>query len=542
MKLPPRYEALHRLGQGGGGEVWAVRDRVQGTRCALKVLAKDAGELELVALVREAVALSGLEGLGVPRVLAFGSLEDHRRYMVRELVEGRSLEEIFDQPSAAEWLEPLAQAADQLTALHRAGLLHGDVKPANVIASSRRGTLVDLGLAAPLREGGTLARGLTPKYAAPELLQGEPLTVRAEVYALAATLAEGLARRGSELGDESRMALAKVAARGKDDDPQKRHPSTSELASAMRLAAKLPPHEEAEPAWPVVGIDAFSEKLASAARALERGRLLVVKGDRGSGRTTLLRRVAWTLGIEGRSVVLADKPRTDVTWRDAIALQLAGHAPSQTVIVIDDAETLDEGALALVREAAKGGARVVATAPILEGAKMDLAVPPLDQASAEDLLLRAMPSLPRALVKQLADRSGRKPGVMRAAVRALAGRAVVSEGDIEEALEEAPGHLQNATPEQTLARVERLVEIGQLAQAESQLAAIDFAGSSREMQVRAAIAEARVRTGRGEATLAVSVLEKVMPAADGDAASRAWNVAMSRALLRVGRFQDAVNA
>ncbi|HEY2367589.1 MAG TPA: sigma 54-interacting transcriptional regulator, partial [Polyangiaceae bacterium] len=107
--------------------------------------------------------------------------------------------------------------------------------------------------------------------------------------------------------------------------------------------------------------------------------------------------------------------------------------------------------------------------------------------------------------------------------------------------EEAPGHLQNATPEQTLARVERLVEIGQLAQAESQLAAIDFAGSSREMQVRAAIAEARVRTGRGEATLAVSVLEKVMPA-DGDAASRAWNVAMSRALLRVGRFQDAVNA
>ncbi len=166
--LPPRYEALHRLGQGGGGEVWAVRDRVLGTRCALKVLAKDAGELELVALVREAVALSGLEGLGVPRVLAFGSLEGGRRYMVRELVEGRSLDEIFDQSSldktnTRQWLEPLADAADQLTALHRAGLLHGDVKPANVIVSAdHRGTLVDLGLAAPLRDGGTRARGLTP--------------------------------------------------------------------------------------------------------------------------------------------------------------------------------------------------------------------------------------------------------------------------------------------------------------------------------------------------------------------------------------------
>ncbi len=539
--------------------MWAVRDRVLGTRCALKVLAKDAGELELVALVREAVALSGLEGLGVPRVLAFGALEDKRRYMVRELVEGRSLEEVFEQSSAlsknaTEWLEPLAQAADQLTALHRAGLLHGDVKPANVIAStdpakpgrrdsnaSSRGTLVDLGLAAPLREGGTLARGLTPKYAAPELLQGEPLTVRAEVYALAATLAEGLARRGSELADEPRMALAKVAARGTDDDPQKRWPSTSEIASAMRLAAKLTPHEEAEPAWPVVGIDAFSEKLASAARGLERARLLVVKGDRGAGRTTLLRRVAWTLGIEGRSVVLAEKPRTEMSWRDAIALELAGHAPPQTVIVIDDAETLEEGARELVREAVKGGARVVATAPILEGPITELAVPPLDQASAEDLLLRAMPSLPRALVKHLAERAGRKPGVMRAAVRALAGRAVVSESDIEEALEEAPGHSKNATPEQTLARVERLVDLGRLVQAQSELAAIDFAGSSREMKMRAAIAEARVRTGRGEPTQALSVLEKVTPA-DGDSSSRAWNVAMSRALLRVGRFQDAANA
>jgi len=529
--------------------VWAVRDRVLGTRCALKVLAKDAGELELVALVREAVALSGLEGLGVPRVLAFGALEDKRRYMVRELVEGRSLEEIFDQSSVAsdakEWLEPLAQAADQLTALHRAGLLHGDVKPANVIASSSRGTLVDLGLAAPLREGGTLARGLTPKYASPELLQGEPLTVRAEVYALAATLAEGLARRGSELDDEARMALAKVALRGKDDDPQKRYPSTSEIASAMRLAAKLPKHEEAEPAWPVVGIDAFSEKLAAAARALEQGELLVVKGDRGSGRTTLLRRVAWTLGIEGRSVVLADKPRTEMAWRDAIALELAGQASSQMVIVIDDAETLDEGARELVREAAKAGARVVATANVLDVASTELAVPPLDQASAEDLLLRAMPSLPRALVKHLADRSGRKPGVMRAAVRALAGRAVVSESDIEEALEEAPGHLQNATPEQALARVERLVELGRLVQADSQLAiligSIDFTLSSRELKVRAAIAEARIRTGRGEPSLAVGVLEKVTPN-DADPAARAWYVAMSRALLRVGRFQDAANA
>src|SRR6185436_19103900 len=72
--MPARYEAVARLGKGGGGEVWAVRDRVTAAVLALKVLAEDAGEAEVMALVREAVTLSGLEGLGVPRVLAFGSL------------------------------------------------------------------------------------------------------------------------------------------------------------------------------------------------------------------------------------------------------------------------------------------------------------------------------------------------------------------------------------------------------------------------------------------------------------------------------------
>src|SRR5690606_8823592 len=194
-EFPTRYEALARLGQGGGGEVWAVRDAITGARLALKVLSADASEREMAALVREAAALSGLEGLGVPRVLRFGRLPRTRRpYMVRELVEGRGLDQLIQEGTRlASVLVALTSAADQLTVLHRAGLLHGDVKPANVIVQPHGGaTLVDLGLAAPLREGGALAEGLTPRYAAPELLHGRPLTVRAEVYALGVVLAEAL--------------------------------------------------------------------------------------------------------------------------------------------------------------------------------------------------------------------------------------------------------------------------------------------------------------------------------------------------------------
>ena len=228
--LPARYEPVHRLGAGGGGEVWSVRDRVSGRVLALKVLSAGAGEAEIGALVREAMALSGLEGLGVPRVVAFGTLADGRRYLVRELVEGASLADLLENgggagngagagaEAGARWLEAIASACDQLTIVHRAGLLHGDVKPANIIVGEGgRGTLVDLGLAAPWRDGGTTAQGLTPKYAAPELFQGEPLTVRAEVYALGATLGEALSMRGEELAAAARKALAGVAARATED-------------------------------------------------------------------------------------------------------------------------------------------------------------------------------------------------------------------------------------------------------------------------------------------------------------------------------------
>ena len=92
--------------------------------------------------------------------------------MLRELVEGSSLEDVLQRESSP-WLEAIATACDQLTVVHRAGLLHGDIKPANVIVGADgRGTLVDLGLAAPWRDGGATAQGLTPKYAAPELFQG----------------------------------------------------------------------------------------------------------------------------------------------------------------------------------------------------------------------------------------------------------------------------------------------------------------------------------------------------------------------------------
>src|SRR6188768_3514754 len=242
-ELPQRYEPVRRLGRGGGGEVWAVRDRATGRTYALKLLAEEAEEREMAALVREAVALSGLEGLGVPRVIRFGRMPGSGRpYLVREVVEGESLEALLShRGNARAALEILARAADQLTVLHRAGLLHGDVKPANIIVEPEGAVMfVDLGLAAPWREGGSFAEGLTPRYAAPELFEGKPITVRAEVFALGVLLAEILETGALSLGTDLQAKLSAVADRAMARAPEDRYPSVDELSNDVRRTLGSP--------------------------------------------------------------------------------------------------------------------------------------------------------------------------------------------------------------------------------------------------------------------------------------------------------------
>ncbi len=436
--LPPRYESLSRLGAGGGGEVWSVRDRVSGQVLALKLLSSDAGENEVGALVREAIALSGLEGLGVPRVVAFGALHGGRRYMLRELVLGSSLEDVLENGSSP-WLEAIATACDQLTVVHRAGLLHGDIKPANVIVSADgHGTLVDLGLAAPWREGGSTPQGLTPKYAAPELFQGQPLTVRAEVYSLGATLGEALRLRGAEVPADRREALARVAARASEVEMGARWPSVDELASALRRAAGLPPGAPSDtPPWPVLGLEATARALLERVRSMPAGGGIALEGPRGAGRSTLVRRLAWTLGVDGCAVAVIDAPKGGMPIGDVVELELAQRPSSGAngangagpkpglapVVIVDDAERIDEAGARALRKASENGARLVVVGPrsvvakMVSGEQVAFVVPPLEAYASDDLVRRAVPSLPEALRAHLIERTGGRPGALRAAVR-----------------------------------------------------------------------------------------------------------------------------
>ncbi len=548
---------MARLGKGGGGEVWAVKDKVTGRELALKVLAEDAGEAEVMALVREAVTLSGLEGLGVPKVLAFGRLPGSaRRYLVRELVDGRSLEEVIHAPSrngAEDWLRPFASAADQLTVLHRAGLLHGDIKPANVIVGrDGTGTLVDLGLATPWREGGSRARGLTPKYAAPELLIGDPLTVRAEVYALGATLKDALNARKSELDATTRATLAKIAARATEDEPSARFPSVDELASALKSATKLETTSYGA-AWPVIGVDAAAQNLAADAGVLGPGQGLAIVGPRRSGRTTLLRRLSWSLGVGGTPLANVEKGTSDLlSSREIVELELGawGGADSpakELVIVVDDLVELEDDAKELLRRAAQNGARIVAAgseddvrelAP--KGARSFI-VPPLDEASAADLVKRAVPSLPDKLARHLLDRTGRRPGTMRSFVRRLEGRVVTSTEEIDEIVDSTSSRSvppPSKSRDESSKELARALETGRFDAAAQALEALGPPKDDEEA-VELAIAKSKILLARGDGAGAANALDAVAEKAKTSSALRSFQIARARTYTRAGDFAQA---
>ena len=548
MNVPERYETEKRLGKGGGGEVYAVRDRVTGKRLALKALAPGSGETEDRALVREAVALSALDGLGLPKIVGFGTLPSGERYMVRELVEGRGLDEVFASEGTP-WLEPLAEAADQLTLLHRSGLFHGDIKPANiVVADSSRATLVDLGLARPFREG-SQALGLTPKYAAPELLEGEPIGVRAEVYSLGATLQEGLDERGHELEKGAFDALSKVAKRATLGEPDDRYPSVDELAAALRQAGGLGKSAlEGELGWPVLGLDAVGAVFETRALSMHPGDALVIEGPTGSGRSTLLRRLAFSLGVLRVPVAQVTLPETGITALEGLRLAIdASVTSSDLVLCVDDFDALPDDAKAALAERSRSGARIVAVGtrasalPHVRGTCTRFDMPRLEARSAEELARRAIVSLPDSLVAHLVERAEGNPGALRGLLRRLGREALVSTGDVDAALANSTRDVpvestRSATT--VLTEAEHAADRGRFDLAAHALTG--FAPTKKDDSLRLACVRARIHLAKGDASLAVQELESVADSVADKEFGRSWTLLAARARNRLAEFDRAL--
>ena len=206
-RLDDRYEVRGKLAAGGMGAVFDAVDRVTGEAVALKLLHPElAGEAEMERrFKREGSILMALDHPSVVRVRAVGTDAQGRAYLVMERLRGETLHARIARtgPQPLSVVTPIALGiSGALGAAHAHGVLHGDVKPANVFLDDRAAgeaavRLVDFGtskvhgLDRLTRTGEVIG---TPTYMAPELLTGDgALDARLDVYALGVLLYEALA-------------------------------------------------------------------------------------------------------------------------------------------------------------------------------------------------------------------------------------------------------------------------------------------------------------------------------------------------------------
>ena len=271
-----KYELLELLGQGGMSHVWRARDYVLNIDVALKIIQpRDAFPGALERLLCEARAAVSVSHPSIVRVLSFG-LKGDDAYIAMELLEGETLEDVLlrDQVlapvDAVSLLLPIARA---LQAAHRHGVIHRDVKPANILlARTDTGDIVpkllDFGIARaqlplPRRLTATGQVMGTPHYMSPEQASGRnDIDHRVDIWGLCAVLYETIAgippfdgenynaliwavliRPLTPLWEVSNAdpGLCHIVHRGLEKNPVARYASAGELAEAMEGWLSHPP-------------------------------------------------------------------------------------------------------------------------------------------------------------------------------------------------------------------------------------------------------------------------------------------------------------
>ena len=256
-----RFRAIRQLGSGGAGSVWLAKDDQTGVEVAVKVVPRRGNGGERAR--REAQALAALDHPACPRVFACGR-DAHNVYIAYEYVPGRTFREALRSGELADddAIEAAAQALEGLAHAHARGIVHRDVKPANVLLAEGDEVdvrLLDFGLARVADADTLTETGHVPgtlAYICPERLHGHDASPAGDVWSVALLLYEALCgkhpfwrpslaetagaiTRGAppleELRPDLPQPLLRAIDRALSRNPGRR-PSASVLAGALRRA------------------------------------------------------------------------------------------------------------------------------------------------------------------------------------------------------------------------------------------------------------------------------------------------------------------
>ncbi len=411
------YAIERLLGRGGMGEVYLATHEGLGRKVALKLLAPElaADPAFRERFIAESRLAASLDHPHIVPIYEAGEA-DERLFLAMRYVEGDDLGALI---AAAGPLDPgravglLAGIAAALDAAHDRGLVHRDVKPANILVArtaraEEHAYLGDFGLTkeqgsdAGFTRTGQLVGSID--YVAPEQIEGRPIDGRVDVYSLACVLYTALTghppyRRQTEVAtlwahvqaepprpSEQDPALAPydpVIATGMAKDPTARYQTAGELLAAAREAAATETvagkaatetvASDGRPgSWadldPLIGRD---DELASLLDELGRSRLVSLTGPGGSGKTRLAEAVVSTVRVRGRDAWFVDLSAVEdaslVAATITTTMRLQGSAAREPIDVVIEALAQREAVLGLDNlEQIAGVGRVVTS--LLRGA------------------------------------------------------------------------------------------------------------------------------------------------------------------------------
>jgi serine/threonine-protein kinase len=283
-----RYRIVRELGRGAMGVVYEAEDPLLGRRVALKTIHRgliadpSAAEMFEQRFFAEARAAAGLSHPGIVVVHDVGRDDSGRLFIALEYLTGETLDKRLAARRALPWDEALriaAGVADALRHAHSRGIIHRDVKPANVmILDSEAPKILDFGIARLPESDLTSRAGVnpgSPAYMSPERMDGQPPDPRSDIFSLGAVLYEMLTGVRAFDGKDLKTVIHKVhveqpvppsrlrpevpasvdaiVARAMAKDPAARYATAQAFAEDLAAAAAGWPVEAAGPAAPAPG-------------------------------------------------------------------------------------------------------------------------------------------------------------------------------------------------------------------------------------------------------------------------------------------------
>lgn len=193
MTIIGNYELMRQLGEGGFGRTYESRHVIlkDVKACLKQNINVTPADTEL--LMREAALMSRVNHYSLPSFRDFVKVGDGSYVLIMSFVEGRTLDKIVEKhkalhPEEVSWIAQ--RSLNALFYLHSTGIIHGDVKPPNLIVQHKEhnAVLVDYGLATFQPRANSKAVGYTAVFAAPEIIEGKPPLPQSDLYSLGLTI------------------------------------------------------------------------------------------------------------------------------------------------------------------------------------------------------------------------------------------------------------------------------------------------------------------------------------------------------------------